>query len=358
VILYEMTTGALPYDDLGAALLSAPLRGPPIPPSTRVPAYFADLEALILHLLANEPDKRPPDAFAVYDALVYLLRAEANEPVGGPPMLTMTPLATRISYGSQLGVRENAKTMIEQPIATGSSGAYTRQTSDLTAAAAVGTVRWHEALAKLETDIAVAQRQKMPALRVERAAELVSLARGKVATLERVARAVGAQQDRVDALEAEGRVFRDDIGRAIDQLVRDRSHERAKSASQRRIPLETGARERGTAHSDVALWETALLAADGGMPHLPDEDLTFQIDALQRSLQSKNVALEDQIVEASGALEGSLAAIRHLTHELRRLVDDAAAQLGEGQGRADADRSASTGGSVRPMSGGGRSWRP
>jgi len=359
VILYEMTTGALPYDDVGAALLTAPLRGPPIPPSARVPVYFADLEALILHLLARDPGQRPPDAFAVYDALVYLLRAEAAE---GPPVVTTTPLATRISFGSQLGVRENANTMIEQPMPAATSGAYARQTSDLTAAAAAGTVRWHEALAKLETDIAVAQRQKMPALRVERAAELVSVARGKVSTLERVARAVGAQQDRVDTLEAEGRGFRDDFGRAIDQLVRDRSHERAKSASVsvRRAPLQTGARERGAAgHSDIALWETALLAADGAMPRLPEDDLTFQLAALQRSLQSKNVALEDQIVEASGALEGSLAAIRHLTHELRRLVDEATAQLqGDGDAANDAGRPASGGSMGGRPSPGQRSWRP
>jgi serine/threonine protein kinase len=53
VILYEMTTGVLPYDDRGASLLTAPLRSPPIPPSQRIPAYFADLEDLVLHLLAR-----------------------------------------------------------------------------------------------------------------------------------------------------------------------------------------------------------------------------------------------------------------------------------------------------------------
>jgi hypothetical protein len=144
--------------------------------------------------------------------------------------------------------------------------------------------------------------------------------------------------------------------------VRDRSHERAKSASVsvRRAPLQTGARERGAAgHSDIALWETALLAADGAMPRLPEDDLTFQLAALQRSLQSKNVALEDQIVEASGALEGSLAAIRHLTHELRRLVDEATAQLqGDGDAANDAGRPASGGSMGGRPSPGQRSWRP
>jgi hypothetical protein len=146
--------------------------------------------------------------------------------------------------------------------------------------------------------------------------------------------------------------------------VRDRSQERIKSHSEARVPQKTGARERGAAagHEDIALWETALLAAEGGVPRLPEEDLTFQIDALQRSLQGKNVALEDQIVEASGALEGSLAAIRHLTHELRRLVDEASLQL---RTEGDVERAASGEGASGRVAGqpaqpstGQRSWRP
>jgi serine/threonine protein kinase len=358
VLLYEMTTGVLPYDDRGAALLTAPMRSPPVPPSERVPAYFHDLEKLILHLLARDPAERPPDAFAVYDALIYLLRAEVDQ---GPPVLSTSPAATRITFGAQVGVREHAKTMFEVPFPTEASGTHPRQTSDLTAAAAAGTVRWHEALAKLETAMTVAQRQKLPRARIERAAELVGIARGKVLTLERVARAVGTQQDRVDALESEGRRFRDDFGRAIDQLVRDRSHERARSRSGGRpLSISGNVRDPG-GHADIALWETALLAADGGTKGISGEDLTFQIDALQRSLQAKNVALEADIVEASGALEGSLAAIRHLTHELRRLVDEAGEELREVEEQVTASSPAANGASAGPPTAqptGQRSWRP
>jgi len=358
VMLYEMTTGALPYDDRGAALISAPLRLPPTPPSERIPAYFRDLEKLILHMLARDPADRPPDAFAVYDALVYLLRAETDH---GPPVVSTTPAATRISFGSQVAVREHAKTMIEVPIPE-VSGMHPRQTSDLTAAAAAGTVRWHEALARLETSMTVAQRQKVAKSCIDRAAELVGVARGKVLTLERVARAVGTQQDRVDALETEGRRFRDDFGRAIDELVRDRSHERARSrVAGRSISISGNVRDPG-GHADIALWETALLATDGSVPDEPaTEDLTFQIDALQRSLQAKNVALEADIVEASGALEGSLAAIRHLTHELRRLVDEAGEELREVDEEVTASSPAVSDSGGPPIVGqvrGQRSWRP
>ena len=42
VILYEMTTGALPYEGQGAELLTAPLHGEPIPPSRRVPGFLPE----------------------------------------------------------------------------------------------------------------------------------------------------------------------------------------------------------------------------------------------------------------------------------------------------------------------------
>lgn len=81
--------------------------------------------------------------------------------------------------------------------------------------------------------------------------------------------------------------------------------------------------------SDAALWESAALSEEGGSSEVAEADLTFQIDHLQRSLQERNLTLEGSLVEAAGALEGSLAAIRHLTCELDRLVAEVCEQLGE-----------------------------
>jgi hypothetical protein len=160
---------------------------------------------------------------------------------------------------------------------------------------------------------------------------------------------VGAQQDRVDALEAEGRVFRGDFGRAIDELVRDRSRERARAeaASQHLKDLEsTRAEDRP---SEVSIWESAAMSAVSGDAAVAEQDLTFQIEALQRSLDGKNLALEQDLVEASGALEGSLTAIRHLTHELQRLLDEALGEIRE----APLDRAAGESSGFRS----GTAWR-
>jgi hypothetical protein len=197
-------------------------------------------------------------------------------------------------------------------------------TADLTAAAAAGTVKWHDAIAEIEKAVVVAQRKGAKPSVIERAMELATLARGDVRTLERVLRAVVVQQERVDALEEQGRGFRADIGRAIDQLVLDRSRERALCEAVSRRLVEMGEDTPPEVRSDAELWETAALDVESGSSAVMEEDLSFQIDALQSRLHDKNVALELDIVEASGALEGSLTAVRHLTHELERHLREAA----------------------------------
>ena len=245
VILYEMTTGKLPYDARGAALLTMPLREPPIPPSKRVHDYLPELEELVLDLLARRPSGRPPDAFFVYDALVHLLRAEGFTSMTPTPedtqaVVSLTPDATRISYAAQGVVRQDAQTMVEPGVPAQASALYSRQTTDLTEAEAAGTVRWHELIAGLDAEIAAARRDRIEPDRADLATELVNAARGKLRALERASRTVRAEQARVDTLEADGRRFRADIGHAIDQLVRDRSRERAQAEAvqKRRLAMD------------------------------------------------------------------------------------------------------------------------
>jgi eukaryotic-like serine/threonine-protein kinase len=53
VVLYEMLTGTMPFDARGAALLAAPLREAPVKPSARADGIPAELEELVLRLLAR-----------------------------------------------------------------------------------------------------------------------------------------------------------------------------------------------------------------------------------------------------------------------------------------------------------------
>ncbi|GAB3408010.1 serine/threonine-protein kinase [Flindersiella endophytica] len=61
-VLYELACGRPPFQGSMAAIVLGHVQDEPDPPSTLRPDIPADLESLILHLLAKEPEHRPPDA--------------------------------------------------------------------------------------------------------------------------------------------------------------------------------------------------------------------------------------------------------------------------------------------------------
>lgn len=70
VLLYEMTTGKLPFDaDNPLAVVSQHLYAPVVPPSTHKADIPPALEALILKLLSKRPDQRPASAAEVRQML-------------------------------------------------------------------------------------------------------------------------------------------------------------------------------------------------------------------------------------------------------------------------------------------------
>jgi serine/threonine-protein kinase len=333
VILYETTTGALPFDGQGVGLLTAAVQGAIVRPTARAhpqQPYPPALEALILALLARRPEDRPPSAFAVYDALVALLpHADTHvEAALVPPPLPSTREVEHVEWPPE---SEPAMTVVDAELPAAVSALHTTETSDLSwSAAEVGTAGWYEALGRLEAAIGAAERDEARSAapeRLERAVEIATLARVKVRSLERASELVESQQARVDALEEEGRRFRADIGRALDQLVLDRARAetRAEEMSARLASMTEASGADPT--SDAFLWETTALRVASGTSELDTDDLTFQIETLERRLEERNAELERQIVEASGALEGSLAAVRHLTHELGRMLNDATAEV-------------------------------
>jgi serine/threonine protein kinase len=366
VVLYECVTACLPWDARGADLLTAPLLSAPIPPGARTAGLPPDLESLILTMLSRSMDDRPADAFAVQDALVELLRQK-----GGleQPGRTSIPAA-----------RDTSPTLIESPPAPEeeagtpsrrTANVHKLQTSEIAS-------RWQGALAELEASIEKARRPSMmqgvgsgPRQRVERAELLASEAKEQLAGVERAARLAAEHQAKVDRCEARGREFRATLGHAIDDLVRHRTRERIHAAALGarhdalvagtphkppglRLPTgqppapraarggpsqvprgsaAPGPRARDEAGADALVWEAAALGAEAERARLQEKDLSHQIATLQARLEEANAQLEAEIGEASGALEGALAALRQLTGEFVKTLDDAAAEV-SGSSRA------------------------
>jgi len=310
VVLYEMVTGRLPFEGRGQSdLLLKPLTSAPIPPSQRVPGLPPDLESLILRGLARDPRDRPHDAFALHDQLADILRRWGAAATGS----TRAPSPTHPP-------REPLETIVDRTSASHAVAVATSNVGDLVTSEM--NARWAAALSDLEAHIARARRDGKSAL-ARQAAELALVASEMIPRVERAAKLVSDQQAKVDRLEAAGREFRANLGYAIDVLVHDRSRERAHldALRARRSALQVDEPREGTA-SDPRPWEIEALGGEERRAESVVEDLSYQIATLQKQLDDKNEAHERELVQATGSLEGSLSALRRLSNEIARTIDD------------------------------------
>jgi serine/threonine protein kinase len=323
VVLYEMMTGVLPFDAKGADLLTAPFTSAPIAPSVRTAGIPPEIESLVLQMLARNKEDRPPDAFGVQEVLADICRRQGAR----------VDVLPRVSAPAP---RDTSPTVIEPEPDDfeGDEGAPSEHGATMTAN--VGRIqtreialRWHGALTELESSIDVANRTRGMEKRAERAARLAAVAKNQLVGVERAAHLAAEHQARVDAIEAKGREFRANLGHAIDELLRHRSRERIHGAAlgARHDALRGGTPGADSGASDALVWEAAALGAEAERARLQEDDLSFQIETLQNQLDSNNAAHEEELAEASGALEGALAALRQLTSEFVRTLDEAAAEV-------------------------------
>ena len=102
VMLYELTSGRLPFTaDDPLAIVSQHLHAPVVPPSTyneRIPPL---LEALILSLMAKQPDDRPASAAEVMATLAQVAGAQPKAEPARP-----LPLLDRVVRGRLVGRAE------------------------------------------------------------------------------------------------------------------------------------------------------------------------------------------------------------------------------------------------------------
>lgn len=321
VVTYQMVTGALPFDaKLPVELLAAALQGVPVKPSARAPGVPADLEELILRMIARRPEDRPRDAHAIRDALDVVLRRLSGGPApDSPPIEAQDPP----------GLLDLTATVVDGPPASVLPSPNSWLVSELAARPPAEIAeRWHKTLADLERHVEAAGRTKGASDGVRRARDLSEGARSLLASLEKAKGGVAEHQARVDALEARGRGFRATLGHAIDALSRDRSRELAHLEAI--AALRSGIREEMAAapvdarQRDALAWESAAVQAEENRARAMAADLNYQIETLQRQLDAQNGELEAELAQASGMLEGGLSAVRRITGELVRTMADVA----------------------------------
>ncbi len=325
VVSYQMITGELPFNaKVPVELLTMALQGTPVKPSERIGGIPADLEQLLLRMIAREPGERPRDAYAVHEALEGILRRLTGEV---PALLTAQPDR---SAPPSADVPELAATLVDDsPLSMGPSPRSWLASELAARSPAEIAERWQKTLADLEKHIDAARRARGPSEGVLRARDLSEHARMLIASLERAKGAVREHQAEVDALQARGRNFRTTLGHAIDALSRDRSRELAHleaiGALRAGIQEEMAMVPRSDARQREALaWEFAALQAEENRARVTVRDLDYQLETLQRQLAEQNGAIEAELANATGRLEGALSAVRRITGELVRTMADAA----------------------------------
>ncbi len=321
VVTYQMVTGALPFDaKLPALLLAAALQGVPVKPSARTPGVPAELEELILRMIARRPEDRPRDAHAIHDALEGVLGR-----LRGGPLAVSPPRELQASPG----LLDLTATVVDGPPESVLPSPNSWLASEL-AARPPGEIaeRWHKTLADLERHVEAAGRTKGASEGVRRAREMSEGARSLLGSLEKAKGSVVEHQARVDVLEARGRGFRATLGHAIDALSRDRSRELAHleaiAALRGGIREELAATPGDPRQREALAWESAAVQAEENRARAMAVDLNYQIETLQRQLDAQNGELEAELAQASGMLEGSLSAVRRITGELVRTMADVA----------------------------------
>jgi serine/threonine-protein kinase len=332
VMLYETLTGRLPWEGRGQSqLLLAPLLSDPIPLQLLAPHVPEPLARLVMQCLLRDPMVRIADAFRVQDALIEFLATSALRVSGahGAARETLAPPGVLQDFPRVVPVREEAppptqhgRALLPMPELPPEEPPPTIvDVLDLPPVRAEfqrADFSFSKEIERLAAIVSArATADEMAPARVNECRQKLGTAQAMVPQVDRTAVRVRHTQTTVDHLETEARTFRESLGGAIDALSRDRGQLRAVRET---LDAEcTITRAKGGNVASIYAEEERLDAAIA--------DLTFQIDALSRELDRKNDAIDGRLVDATGQLEGLLAALRMLTGELARLLDDVAGAL-------------------------------
>ncbi len=364
IVFYEMLTGRMPFEGKGVELLVAMTRDTPTPPSARVKGIPTEIEELVLRLIARPPEERPRDAFVVHDALADILRrlgagsmpegiADRSMPEGIADRSMPEGIADErlLGDGGDAAIRverESVPTLVDEgdagvsdPPANGvrdpaaHAGHDAGLSNELSALRSGDIVaRWHAMIDEITLQIDKVARRRdgsVADVAVRRASELTEVAKELLASLDRARGKVADHQAAVDRLEMHGSEVPATLGHAVDTLSRDLSQESAHLdaivARREGIDATSTTRDLDARRKETLFWEEAALATEEKRVRSVAADLTYQMTALQNQLDMQNEDLDHDLTDATGKLEGALTAMRRMTGEFVRTLEDAAESL-------------------------------
>lgn len=341
VILYEMATGALPFDyEYPGDLLVKHVTEPPIPPSQRYPGIQPALEEFILRCLEKLPDDRFRDAYHFLDELELMA-----DRLGGPDSWGAPALESRVTPAASERMHADAIEAIVQhtipapPPDMVEEGAIPqpppllapeRERGSEEGLGPAGVRRWRERFDALDT---LARNERGAVDDAEDAKDL-ERARQLLVCLEECVADTAEHQRQLEALAAGARDFRVTLGRAIDRLARSQSigkrDELRLDAKRRELraarAVHTKARD-SEGRADALLWEQA--AVEQALREVLGSIALgqSQLGELRHELTQRNDEAEARIAEAVCLSQAGMARADELANELRMPLDRVEAKI-------------------------------
>ena len=109
VMVYECVTGSVPFSGQSMAVIAQHVSATPTPPRFKNPEISASLEALIMSLLAKNPDDRPVSGDLVARALLDEAEIEARRASRGAGASTSSTVGVTEELGSSESSSKNGK---------------------------------------------------------------------------------------------------------------------------------------------------------------------------------------------------------------------------------------------------------
>ncbi|MEM1416513.1 MAG: protein kinase [Myxococcota bacterium] len=384
VILYEMVTGALPFDyEYPGDLLVKHVTDPPIPPRQRFASVEEPLEAFILRCLEKEPENRFRDAYHFVDELkaaqerlggasswggmnatesadsaaptpvvdpddsAALLRrtrpeGEPREPFEGEVTAKETP-TIRESGVALAGFLEGERPDIPEPpselasvseelalqIATPDVAPVVTTESD-EVLGLVGVVRWRDRFDALAAAIQSLGDEGIGL--PDEVGDDLALSAETLRSLEGAVAEAENQQEHLEILDDQSRGLRVTLGQAIDDVGQDLSKARRalEGVTSRRDGLrarhatmaaEVRAGQASEGPADALLWELATVDQEVGRQVAACQVLDERMDELRQKLEEGTESLGDQAAVLVAEMDSTMVRVDALAEAMRVPLD-------------------------------------